>query len=236
MSFVVTGHRGAMGVEPENTLRSFRRAAVDGADEIELDLRVSADGHLVICHDATVERTTDGQGAVAELTLAELQALDAGGGERVPTFAEVLDHVDLPIQAELKAADAVSHLAALLAGSADLRARVTVAGFDDERVAEVVRTVPGSVGALIVREVTDGLIERVRSIGATKVFCGWAGLDAEFVGRAHAAGLLVTGWPAPTEVEVALALDLGLDGLTTDLPAMARTAVDTLRPETATPR
>lgn len=64
---IITGHRGALGSEPENTLRSFRRAVADGCDEIELDLRVTADGELVVLHDATVDRTTNGTGAVADL-------------------------------------------------------------------------------------------------------------------------------------------------------------------------
>lgn len=67
------GHRGAAGLEPENTLRSFRRAAEEGADALELDLRVTHDGHLVVLHDPTVDRTTSGTGSVHELTLAEVQ-------------------------------------------------------------------------------------------------------------------------------------------------------------------
>jgi len=71
---IITGHRGALGSEPENTLRSFRRAAADGCDEIELDLRVTADGELVVLHDATVDRTTDGTGAVADLSFDVLRS------------------------------------------------------------------------------------------------------------------------------------------------------------------
>src|SRR5690606_34804670 len=100
----LVGHRGAMGVEPENTLRSFRRALADGVDAIELDVRRTSDGVLVICHDSKTSRTTDGEGEIHELTLAELRAFDAGQGERIPTFDEVLDVVDgVPIQVELKA-------------------------------------------------------------------------------------------------------------------------------------
>src|SRR3954471_3509525 len=84
---IITGHRGALGSEPENTLRSFRRAVADGCDEIELDLRVSADGELVIMHDATVDRTTSGSGEVAGLTLDKLRSLDAGFGEQIPTWS-----------------------------------------------------------------------------------------------------------------------------------------------------
>ncbi|MXY98445.1 MAG: hypothetical protein F4Z29_12030 [Gemmatimonadetes bacterium] len=93
-------HRGASGNYPENTLRAFQMALEIGVDEIELDLRTTRDGQLVVMHDATADRTTDGTGAICELTLAEIKALDAGRvfgdrfrGERVPTWEEALDLV-----------------------------------------------------------------------------------------------------------------------------------------------
>ncbi|HEY3510821.1 MAG TPA: glycerophosphodiester phosphodiesterase family protein, partial [Kribbella sp.] len=126
---IITGHRGALGTEPENTLRSFRRAVADGCDEIELDLRVSADGELVIMHDATVDRTTSGSGEVSSLTLAELRALDAGDGERIPTWAETVAAVDVRIQAEVKAEAAVPLLAQSLKSDPALAARTIVTSF-----------------------------------------------------------------------------------------------------------
>ncbi|MFD6726503.1 glycerophosphodiester phosphodiesterase, partial [Streptomyces sp. NPDC060131] len=102
MNFLTIGHRGAMGVEPENTLRSFVAAEQAGLDVVELDLHLSKDGALVVMHDADVDRTTDGTGAIADKTLEELRALDAGRGERIPVFEEVLDAVSVPLQAEIK--------------------------------------------------------------------------------------------------------------------------------------
>ena len=86
---LIIGHRGASADAPENTLAAFRRAAENGADGIELDVRLSGDGDVVVIHDATVDRTTNGQGSVASMTVAELQALDAGSGEYIPTLDEV---------------------------------------------------------------------------------------------------------------------------------------------------
>lgn len=116
---LLIGHRGAAGLAPENTMASFREAADRwGADMIELDVRASADGHCVVIHDATVDRTTDGEGAVAAMTLAELQALDAGcrftddagghpfrgQGVRIPTLDQVLaGFPELRITVEIKA-------------------------------------------------------------------------------------------------------------------------------------
>ncbi len=74
----VIGHRGAMGHAPENTIASIRRAAALGAAWVEVDVRLTADGRLVLMHDATLGRTTDGEGLVQEATLAEIAALDAG--------------------------------------------------------------------------------------------------------------------------------------------------------------
>lgn len=117
----VIGHRGACAVAPENTLLSFARAEEDGADILEMDVRLTKDGHVVVCHDETVNRTTDGTGRVADMTLAEIRQLDAGfhfregasgkytyrgAGLDVPTFDEVLEAFpQMPINVELKADD-----------------------------------------------------------------------------------------------------------------------------------
>ncbi len=94
---VNVAHRGDSGNRPENTLAAFAAAIEIGADQIELDVGLSRDGELVVIHDATIDRTTNGQGAVGQMTLAELKAVDAGSwfsaeyvGEKLPTLAEAL--------------------------------------------------------------------------------------------------------------------------------------------------
>ncbi|UCH36265.1 MAG: glycerophosphodiester phosphodiesterase family protein [Armatimonadota bacterium] len=89
---LVIGHRGAPTEAPENTLAAFRKALDLGAHGVELDVRLTADGHLVIMHDDTVDRTTDGTGAVADMTLEQIRSLSAGG-ETVPTLHEALQTV-----------------------------------------------------------------------------------------------------------------------------------------------
>lgn len=94
---LIYGHRGASGHAPENTLEAFRLAMEMGADGFELDVHMSLDGQLVVIHDETVDRTTDGTGLVRDLTLAQLKALDASNGmeayrgARIPTLGEVFD-------------------------------------------------------------------------------------------------------------------------------------------------
>ncbi len=96
----VHAHRGGAGLAPENTLAAFRNALVMGVDALEMDLHVSADGEIVVIHDPTVDRTTNGRGFVRTMSLADLQRLDAGSrfnarfaGERIPALRQVLDTV-----------------------------------------------------------------------------------------------------------------------------------------------
>lgn len=107
---LVYGHRGAKAYRPMNTIPAFEYASEQGADGVELDVQLSADGELVIVHDFTVDGTTNGSGNVADMTLAQLKALDAGAwfapeyeGTRIPTLDEVFDAIGhLIINVELK--------------------------------------------------------------------------------------------------------------------------------------
>ena len=104
---VVIAHRGSPSSSgaPENTLGAFRAAIDAGADWLEFDVRATRDGQLVVLHDATVDRTTDGSGAIAGLTLEQARALDAGNGERIPTVDEVVRlarAAGVPILPEIK--------------------------------------------------------------------------------------------------------------------------------------
>lgn len=142
----VVGHRGNRAHTPENTLPSFHEAVLVGADAVECDLRTSREGALVVIHDPTVDRTTDGSGAVDALTLAELRRLDAGArfstdagrsfpwrgrGVRIPTFDELVESLPrhLPLIVELKTPAAAAPLRDAVRRHA-LARRVIVAGFD----------------------------------------------------------------------------------------------------------
>jgi len=90
---LIIAHRGASGYEPENTLRSVKKALELGADTVEVDVHASRDGYMVVIHDARLERTTDGKGYAKDMTLKELKKLDAGLGEQIPTLEEVIQLV-----------------------------------------------------------------------------------------------------------------------------------------------
>ncbi|MEV0843649.1 glycerophosphodiester phosphodiesterase family protein [Actinocatenispora sera] len=215
----VTGHRGAMGYMPENTLASYRRAVADGVDEVELDLRLSKDGEVVLMHDADVDRTTDGHGAVADLTLAELRRLDAGNGERVPTLGEAIDAVDVTILAEIKADDAVAALRRILTGRPDLRRRIQPMSFHARHLTPLLAEFDDLRCALLADAGSDQLVERAVGLGVAWIGVGWKGTSPELISRAHDRGLEYCLWPAPTSVEVDRARAWGADGVTTDYPA-----------------
>jgi glycerophosphoryl diester phosphodiesterase len=217
MSFLTVGHRGVMGIEPENTLRSFLRAEREGLDQIELDLHLSKDGALVVMHDARVDRTTDGSGLIRDLTLEEIRALDAGLGERVPVFEEVLEAVAAPIQAEIKDTAAARVLAAVLRERGE-SARVSVISFHDDALAEIRALLPGVRTVLVAGDSGPQIVPRAQAVGAELVSLDLTRLSLDTVRRCQAAGIAVMAWTVNTAQDWALARALGLDGAATDLP------------------
>ncbi|MFD8911546.1 glycerophosphodiester phosphodiesterase [Streptomyces sp. NPDC059575] len=222
MNFLTIGHRGIMGIEPENTLRSFVAAQQAGLDVIELDLHLSKDGALVVMHDAEVDRTTDGSGAISEKTLAELRTLDAGLGEQVPVFEEVLDAVSAPLQAEIKDVAAARALAEVM-HRRDLVSRVEVLSFHDEALAEISRLVPGVRTALVASHYGTDVVDRAVAVGATALCLDIRRITQEVVEKARAADLRVFAWVVNTQDDLRLVRALQLDGATTDYPEIKRT-------------
>ncbi|MGW2897710.1 glycerophosphodiester phosphodiesterase [Streptomyces sp. NPDC001212] len=222
MNFLTIGHRGVMGVEPENTLRSFVAAQQAGLDVVELDLHLSKDGALVVMHDDKVDRTTDGSGAIADKTLAELRSLDAGRGERIPVFEEVLDAVRSPLQAEIKDVAAARALAEVL-HERDLVSRVEVSSFHDEAIAEIARLVPGVRTALVASRYDSEVVERATAAGAATVCLNIRRLTLEIVEHARKADLRIIGWVVNTLDHLRLVRALELDGATTDYPEIKLT-------------
>ena len=221
MSLLTVGHRGVMGVEPENTLRSFVRAEREGFPVIELDLHLSKDGALVVMHDAEVDRTTDGEGPIGDFTLAELRELDAGEGERIPVFEEVVDAVQAPLQAEIKDRAAARVLAGVIV-ERGLQDRVTVISFHDDALREIREQLPAVPVVLVTGKSSPTAPERARELGAGMVSCELEHLDEEIVERCHSAGIKVISWTVNTEDDLARARELGLDGVVTDMPEIHR--------------
>ena len=219
---VVTGHRGCgtngLGIgEPENTLRSIRRAIDLGADQIEIDTHLTSDRQVVVIHDETVDRTTNGTGEVRDYALAELRALDAGFGERVPTLEEVIDTVrgKAILQVELKGKDVEDSVVQILKESGMVE-EVVLTSFRHSAVKRAkdlesrLRT-----GVLFVCSPINPT-SLAHEAKANNLHPNVEYVDAALVHSAHREGLGVYVWNADTEEKAKEMLKLGVDGIGTN--------------------
>ncbi len=243
------GHRGACGELPENTLESFERAVTDGVTIVETDVHATRDGHVVIFHDATLDRTTDASGPVAARTLEELRALDAGyrfspdgGGRfpfrgrglRIPTLEEAFDRFpDMRFNIEIKS-DTPGLLEAVVAlvmrqGRAD---RTLLAAEKDPIMAAMRAHLnetgaPIAVGASVgdVLAFVQAAVEGKpppSGTDALQVPPGFGGrplVTPDFLAHARAHDIAVHVWTINERPEIDRLLDLGVDGVMSDFPA-----------------
>lgn len=215
----IMGHRGAPAYEPENTLRSIRRALEMGVGAVEVDVQLTKDGELAVIHDDTVDRTTNGQGRVRDFTLAELQALDAGKGEPVPSLAQVADLV-IPrahLVVEMKHPEAIPALLRFF-GSRDLFAWSHVISFWHPAVKALKEAEPRlRTGVLLVGCPADP-VGLARAARADALVLHFAYVHRELVIQAHEAGLLVFVWNIDEVETLENYLDLNLDGIGSNRP------------------
>ena len=235
---VNVAHRGASGNYPENTLLAFRKALEIGADEIELDLHSTKDGHLVVMHDATVDRATDGTGAIGEMTLSEIKALDAGSafgerfrGERVPTWEEALDLVQgkVGLNVHLKeggdpAGDYERKVAGPLRGFGMVESSVVTCR--DESVG-ILAAIDSRIECRIFRadRTPEEYIRKSVEMGLRTMQPGRDITTREFVDKAHAAGRMVHVFYADTAEEMRAFIVIGVDGILTNYPERLKTVL-----------
>ncbi|MBM3214586.1 glycerophosphodiester phosphodiesterase [Candidatus Poribacteria bacterium] len=200
--YLKIAHRGASAHEPENTLRAFRRALELGADAIELDVHVSKDGELVVIHDAYVDKTTDGTGAVAEMASNELRRLDAGEGEPIPTLAEVIDGFarEAVLCIELKGEGSAIPTADLVRGKRCVD-RVILCSFDAAKVRRVKEHAPEIETSVLTGSWEEDFLLLAREAKADCIHFCWERhpqphtlLTDDVMRRAHEAGLEVVLW------------------------------------------
>lgn len=240
-SFLNIAHRGASGHAPENTLAAFDKAVKMKADFFELDVQMSKDGHLVVIHDATVDRTTDGTGRVGDLTLKELKRLDAGSwfgpefaGERIPTLEEVLDRYrgKIGILIEIKNPELYPGIEEKVANALKKRnmhrpnnGKVIVQSFGHDSVKKFHRLLPSvPVGVLLsYGDYRDGVSdEELADFAryADYVNPNQMLVDEDLVRRIHNLGMKITPWTIQTKEEADRMIALGVDGIVTDFPEL----------------
>ncbi len=215
------GHRGACGHEPENTLRSIRRALDLGADGVEIDVRF-VDGELIVFHDARLERMTNGRGYVSRKRFADLRALDAGKGERIPTLREVFETVDRRafINIELKGRATAGPVEALIREFVERHGwtheHFVVSSFH-HRELRAIRDPQIRIGLLLTRP------SRLYSVSARRVRA-WSVhpalryVTAHFVEDAHRRGWRVFVYTVNAPADLERMRVLKVDGVFSDFP------------------
>jgi glycerophosphoryl diester phosphodiesterase len=227
---VIVAHRGDKSCAPENTLSAFKLAVEKRADAVEFDVKLTADGQVIVLHDQTVDRTTSGSGNVAKLPLSALQELDAGvqfpgqfPGERIPSLEEVFETVGRQIYMNVELTNYSTPCDALVLKVVDLvkkhrlQNRILFSSF-----------VPWNLqkARLLLPEVPRGLLTLPGLKGTWGRTIGWRGnysalhphlMDVNFtlVSRIHSAGKLVNIWTVVIEADLKRMIGLGVDGIIT---------------------
>jgi len=233
----VIAHRGFSGAAPENTLAAFRRAIAADAEMFELDVLLSSDGHVVVIHDDTLDRTTDGSGPVADKTLAELQALDAGSwfgpgfaGERIPTLEQslrlakgfILVNVEIKTEAVTdEARGGIVEKTLAIIEDINMEGDVVISSFDPRALTHARQLSPDiRTASLYNSRAHEGLgpgavMAEVDSNGFN---LSQKQVDASIIETCHGLGRPVAVYTVNEEQDMRRVIDLGVDAIFTDYP------------------
>lgn len=236
---LVIAHRGASGHAPENTMAAFRKALALGATFIETDLQLSRDAHFVAIHDATVNRTTNGQGAVHDLTLAELRQLDAGSwfgsefsGERIPTLEDILQFSkknDVVFYLELKPGGSWGGEHALIGAlreSGEI-ARAVVISFDASVVLDLRKIEPTLMTGLLYDGQIENPLAKAVEVGARQLVARGDLVTPALLTEARKKDLQVICWTVNHPAHMRMLMAAGVAGIMSDYPDRLVAAVKT---------
>jgi glycerophosphoryl diester phosphodiesterase len=231
---VIGAHRGASTRAPENTLAAFGAALEDGAELVELDVHLTRDGHLAVIHDAETRRTTGTAGIVAELSMAELRRLDAGGhkgqqwaGEQIPELGDVFAAVRrcLLVNVEVKSGAAAVPTLARCVAEHDMADAVIVSSFDPAVVRAVAALRPSLLAGLLVDRPAPDPVTAARESGAQLLHVRHMYLTVALVDLLHQAGLGALAWTVNAPAEMRRLAALGVDAILSDDPHRLRTVI-----------
>ena len=224
MSIWKIGHRGACGYAPENTLLSIRKALELGVHGFEFDIQLSKDNQPVVIHDETLERTTNGTGFVRDYTLKELQELDAGHGEKIPSLLDVLELVDKRCRLfiELKAEGCTEQVADILAHYVQHYGwsyeQFFACSFDHLQIAHIRAINPDIRTCALICGIPVSLAAIAQEAGAWGLSPALEHCNQALVDDAHKRGLNVSVWTVNSPADIARAKSLKVDGIFSDYP------------------
>ena len=220
------GHRGARAYEPENTLRSYRRALELGVNAVELDVRMTKDGEVVVIHDAEVDRTTNGKGLVSQLTLQEMKQVNTEKDEKIPTLEEALDFLDKKVKVliELKETGFEEKVLRTVQKNG-LEENVVIVSFLEDALRKV-KELNEKVETGLIYVKHKNPVKTASDLKASYVLPLYRFTHTADVQKAHQNGLKVIVWTINKPEEVADYVKKGVDGITSDLPDILARAVE----------
>ena len=229
-ALAVVAHRGASGVFPENTAVAFQEAIRLDVDAIELDVHLTADGELLVIHDPTVDRTSDGEGPVADLSMAQIGELDAGSwfdarfaGERLLTLPGALDLMPpaMVLNVHVKAGAEDRDIVVAKTVQELVRRGLIETAFiasDEASLAVARRVEPGLEICNLSTQPTETYVDRSSAIGCRILQPANTQTDSDLVRRAHESGMKVNPFYADDEGEMRRLIGCGVDGILTNYP------------------
>lgn len=228
---LVVAHRGYSSKAPENTMAAFELALDVGCDGLELDVHLTKDGEVIVVHDHTLERTSNGTGIVEKHTLAELQKLDAGSwfapefkGERLPSLREVCELVkdkELLFNVELKVAQGYEQLnqkVLELLNEYDLHERTVISSFNHYALVHFKEISPQTRTGILYSAALFNPWEYAKSIGATALHPKHQTIIPEIVAGAHASGVMVNSWTVDEPEDIERMKLAKIDSIITNVP------------------
>ncbi len=213
------GHRGAAGHAPENTLAAIEKGIGLHVDFVEIDLRRTADGALVVLHDASVNRTTNGRGRIDRLSLNEVRKLDAGNGERIPTLAEALAAVSARcgLMLEIKV-EGIARQVVELVQAGWFSGPAIYASFLHDELRAVRVADPKAALMLLFSRLPQAPVAYATTYEATYVGLRRDTATGHLIDAFHHAGLLVCVYTADRPGDIRHALSMGVDGVISNVP------------------
>lgn len=226
--FLVIAHRGASSYAPENTIAAFDLALQMGARHLELDVHLTHDDYLVVIHDDTVDRTTNGTGPVASQTLAALQGLDAGAwfgeafvGARIPTLAEVLTRYQGRAHLHIELKGLTTHLPQRtvdLVQAHGMAQHVTFTSFQHAHLQTMRAYAPELPTGWLVGEISDTVIAQAHTLECAQLCPRASQVTPALVQRLHAEGFRVRAWGVANDALMRQVVEAGADGMTVNFP------------------
>jgi glycerophosphoryl diester phosphodiesterase len=222
MSMNIYAHRGYSAAFPENTLAAFQGALDLGVFGVELDIHTSSDGIPVVIHDEDLVRTSNGSGLVIDKTAAQLAELDAGNGEGIPAFAEVLALANgrLRFDIEIKARNCEQGVLDLLARYPETIAAISC--FEWDVLSRVRELDPAAELWVLADWITEDAIVTAQKLGATTLAIEHSSISEDSISNATAEGLQVMAWTVNSQEEANRLRDLGVAAICTDDPGTVR--------------